>query len=422
MVARTIPIHPETTTMRTQIAIIGAGPAGLLLGQLLHRNGIDAVILETRSRAYVEERIRAGVLEQGTVDVLNEAGVGERMRREGLVHHGIDLLFGGKRHRIDLTAMSGGRSITVYGQHEVVKDLIAARVEQGAPLLFDVSEVSVHDIESATPSVQFVHDGVPQTLQCDYIAGCDGFHGICRQAIPAQRQAVFERVYPFAWLGILAEAEPAAEELIYANHDRGFALFSMRSPKITRLYLQCKPDENLAEWSDARIWDELHTRLETNDGWRLKEGPILQKSVTPMRSFVCETMQYGRLFLAGDAAHIVPPTGAKGMNLAVADVRVLAQALTARYKQNDTTQLAGYAERCLQRVWRAEHFSWWMTSMLHRFDDHTPFMQKLQRAELDYVTSSAAGARVLAENYVGLPFVDAPAGASLSIVSNSRAA
>ncbi|CAJ0710400.1 MULTISPECIES: 4-hydroxybenzoate 3-monooxygenase [Ralstonia] len=408
--------------MRTQIAIIGAGPAGLLLGQLLHRNGIDAVILETKSRAYVEERIRAGVLEQGTVDVLNEAGVGERMRREGLVHHGIDLLFGGKRHRIDLTAMSGGRSITVYGQHEVVKDLIAARVEQGAPLLFDVSEVSVHDIESATPSVQFVHEGVPQTLQCDYIAGCDGFHGICRQAIPARRQAVFERVYPFAWLGILAQAKPAAEELIYANHDRGFALFSMRSPKITRLYLQCKPDENLAEWSDARIWDELHTRLENNDGWHLKEGPILQKSVTPMRSFVCETMQYGRLFLAGDAAHIVPPTGAKGMNLAVADVRVLAQALTARYKQSDTAPLASYSERCLQRVWRAEHFSWWMTSMLHRFDDHTPFMQKLQRAELDYVTGSPAGARVLAENYVGLPFADAPAGASLSLVSNSRAA
>lgn len=338
------------------------------------------------------------------------------------MHHGIDLLFGGKRHRIDLTAMSGGRSITVYGQHEVVKDLIAARVEQGAPLLFDVSEVSVHDIESATPSVQFVHEGVPQTLQCDYIAGCDGFHGICRQAIPARRQAVFERVYPFAWLGILAQAKPAAEELIYANHDRGFALFSMRSPKITRLYLQCKPDENLAEWSDARIWDELHTRLENNDGWHLKEGPILQKSVTPMRSFVCETMQYGRLFLAGDAAHIVPPTGAKGMNLAVADVRVLAQALTARYKQSDTAPLASYSERCLQRVWRAEHFSWWMTSMLHRFDDHTPFMQKLQRAELDYVTGSPAGARVLAENYVGLPFADAPAGASLSLVSNSRAA
>ncbi|GCB03475.1 4-hydroxybenzoate 3-monooxygenase [Ralstonia sp. SET104] len=408
--------------MRTQVAIIGAGPAGLLLGQLLHRNGIDAVILEAKSRVYVEERIRAGVLEQGTVDVLNEAGVGERMRREGLVHHGIELLFGGKRHRIDLTAMSGGRSITVYGQHEVVKDLIAARVEQGAPLLFNVSDVSVHDIESATPSVRFVHDGVPQTLQCDYIAGCDGFHGICRPAVPVQRQAIFERVYPFAWLGILAEAEPAADELIYASHDRGFALFSMRSPQITRLYLQCKPDENLAEWPDARIWDELHTRLENNDGWRLKEGAILQKSITPMRSFVCETMQHGRLFLAGDAAHIVPPTGAKGMNLAVADVRVLAQALTARYKQNDTAQLASYSERCLQRVWRAEHFSWWMTSMLHRFDDHTPFMQKLQRAELDYVTSSPAGARVLAENYVGLPFADALASASLNVLSNSRAA
>ncbi|CAJ0776427.1 4-hydroxybenzoate 3-monooxygenase (NAD(P)H) [Ralstonia condita] len=407
--------------MRTQVAIIGAGPAGLLLGQLLHRNGIDAVILETKSRHYVEERIRAGVLEQGTVDLLNEAGVGERMRREGLVHHGIDLLFGGTRHRIDLTAMSGGRSITVYGQHEVVKDLIAARIEQGAPLLFDVSDVSVHDIESATPSVRFTHDGVPQTLQCDYIAGCDGFHGICRQAIPAQRQAVFERIYPFAWLGILAEAAPAAEELIYANHDHGFALFSMRSPKITRLYLQCKPDEDLAEWSDARIWDELHTRLETNDGWQLKEGPILQKSVTPMRSYVCETMQYGRLFLAGDAAHIVPPTGAKGMNLAVADVRVLAQALIARYREDDASALAGYSERCLQRIWRAEHFSWWMTSMLHRFDDHTPFMQRLQRAELDYVTRSPAGARVLAENYVGLPFADEPA-SGLSLVNCPRAA
>ncbi|ASL74410.1 4-hydroxybenzoate 3-monooxygenase [Ralstonia nicotianae] len=410
--------------MRTQVAIIGAGPAGLLLGQLLQRSGIDAVILETRSRQYVEERIRAGVLEQGTVDTLNEAGVGERMRREGLVHHGIDLLFEGKRHRLELTALSGGRSITVYGQHEVVKDLIAARIGQGAPLLFEVSEVSLHDLESATPSVRFVHEGVPQTLHCDYIAGCDGFHGICRPAIPAQRQAVFERVYPFAWLGILAEAAPAADELIYASHARGFALFSMRSPKITRLYLQCKPDENLAEWSDARIWDELHTRLENNDGWHLKEGPILQKSVTPMRSFVCETMRHGRLFLAGDAAHIVPPTGAKGMNLAVADVRVLAQALTARYRQNDTAQLDGYAERCLQRIWRAEHFSWWMTSMLHRFDDHTPFMQRLQRAELEYLTTSPAAARTLAENYVGLPFADAPARALNTVgnVSSSRAA
>lgn len=268
--------------MRTQVAIIGAGPAGLLLGQLLHRSGIDAVVLETRRRQYVEERIRAGVLEQGTVDTLNEAGVGERMRREGLVHHGIDLLFGGRRHRLDLTAMSGGRSITVYGQHEVVKDLIAARIGQGAPLLFEVSEVSLHDIESASPSVRFVHEGVVQTLHCDYIAGCDGFHGICRPAIPAQRQAVFERVYPFAWLGILAEAAPAADALIYASHERGFALFSMRSPKITRLYLQCRPDEDLAEWPDARIWDELHTRLETDDGWHLKEGPILQKSVTPI--------------------------------------------------------------------------------------------------------------------------------------------
>ncbi|MGH1509076.1 4-hydroxybenzoate 3-monooxygenase [Ralstonia solanacearum] len=410
--------------MRTQVAIIGAGPAGLLLGQLLHRSGIDAVVLETKSRQYVEERIRAGVLEQGTVDTLNAAGVGERMRREGLVHHGIDLLFGGARHRIDLTAMSGGRSITVYGQHEVVKDLIAARIGQGAPLLFEVSEVSVHDIESATPSVRFVHEGIPQTLHCDYIVGCDGFHGICRPAIPAQRQAVFERAYPFAWLGILAEAAPAANELIYASHAHGFALFSMRSPKITRLYLQCRPDENLADWPDARIWDALHTRLETNDGWHLKEGPILQKSVTPMRSFVCETMQYGRLFLAGDAAHIVPPTGAKGMNLAVADVCVLAQALTARYRRNDATALAGYSARCLQRIWRAEHFSWWMTSMLHRFDDHTPFMQRLQRAELEYLTTSPAAARVLAENYVGLPFADALARALNAVgeVSSSRAA
>ena len=392
--------------MRTQVAIVGAGPAGLLLGHLLHRAGIDNVIVERHDRRYAEERIRAGVLEQGTMDILDEAGVGERMHREGLAHDGIELLFDGRRHRIDLKALSGGRSIRVYGQHEVVKDLIAARVASGRPLIFEATDVRPHDVDGDAPFVTFAADGRQQRIDCDYIAGCDGFHGVCRGAIPAEVVKVFERVYPFAWLGILAEAKPSLDELVYANHPRGFALFSMRSSTITRLYLQCEPDEDLAEWSDARIWDELHRRFACDDGWTPTEGPILQRGVTPMRSFVCEPMQYGRLFLAGDAAHIVPPTGAKGMNLAIADVRVLAKALVARYADHDATRLQAYSATCLRRVWRAEHYSWWMTSMLHRFRDNTPFMDRLQRSELDYVTSSEAGGRTVAENYVGLPFAD----------------
>jgi p-hydroxybenzoate 3-monooxygenase len=390
--------------MRTQVAIIGAGPAGLLLSHLLRLQGIDSVVIEMRSRDYCENRIRAGVLEQGTVDTLNEAGLGERMQREGLLHHGIELLFERRRHRIDMTSLTGGRSITVYGQHEVVHDMIEAARQHGQSLFFDVSEVSLHDVKSDHPQVRYTHDGVQHTLDCDYIAGCDGFHGISRGAIPADVLRTFERVYPYAWLGILAEAPPSADELVYAHHERGFALFSMRSAEVTRLYLQCRPDENLGEWSDDRIWDELNVRFENDEGWLPARGAITQKGVTPMRSFVTEPMQYGRLFLAGDAAHIVPPTGAKGMNLAVADVRVLSKALAARYQDKRTDLLDGYSAQCLERVWRAEHFSYFMTNMLHPSFDETPFVNRLKMSELRYVSSSHAAASMLAENYVGLPF------------------
>ncbi|MDS0861929.1 4-hydroxybenzoate 3-monooxygenase [Burkholderia pseudomultivorans] len=393
--------------MRTQVAIIGAGPSGLLLSHLLRLQGVDSILVEARSREYCENRIRAGVLEQGTVDTLNEAGLGGRMRREGLEHHGIELLFSGQRHRIDLSGLTGGRAITVYSQHEVVRDLIAAGVEHGHQMHFEVSGVALHDVESAHPFVTFTHaDGREDRIDCDYIAGCDGFHGIARQTIPAERLRTFERVYPFAWLGILADAAPSLDELVYAHHERGFALFSMRSPTVTRLYLQCRPDENLDEWSDARVWDELHTRFSNDTGWTPTEGRITQKSVTPMRSFVSETMQYGRLFLAGDAAHIVPPTGAKGMNLAVADVRALSRALGARYRSGDATRLDAYSATCLERVWRAEHFSYFMTNMLHPSADDTPFVNRLKLAELKYVSRSRAAAQSLAENYVGLPFDD----------------
>ncbi|KVH07136.1 MULTISPECIES: 4-hydroxybenzoate 3-monooxygenase [Burkholderia] len=396
--------------MRTQVAIIGAGPSGLLLSHLLRLQGVDSILVEARSREYCENRIRAGVLEQGTVDTLNEAGLGDRMRREGLEHHGIELLFDGQRHRIDLSELTGGRAITVYSQHEVVRDLIAAGVEHGHQMQFEVSDVALHDVESEHPFVTFKHaDGRADRIDCDYIAGCDGFHGIARQTIPAERLKTFERVYPFAWLGILADAAPSLDELVYAHHDNGFALFSMRSPTVTRLYLQCKPDEDLAQWSDARIWDELHTRFSNDTGWTPTEGRITQKSVTPMRSFVSETMQHGRLFLAGDAAHIVPPTGAKGMNLAVADVRALSRALGARYRTGDATPLERYSATCLERVWRAEHFSYFMTNMLHASPDDSPFVNRLKFAELKYVTRSRAAAQSLAENYVGLPFEDATA-------------
>ncbi|HDR9282554.1 TPA: 4-hydroxybenzoate 3-monooxygenase [Burkholderia vietnamiensis] len=393
--------------MRTQVAIIGAGPSGLLLSHLLRLQGVDSILVEARSREYCENRIRAGVLEQGTVDTLNEAGLGDRMRREGLEHHGIELLFSGQRHRIDLSGLTGGRAITVYSQPEVVRDLIAVGDTHGHQMHFDVSDVALHDVESDRPFVTFTHaDGRAERIDCDYIAGCDGFHGIARQTVPAEKLNTFERVYPFAWLGILADAAPSLDELVYAHHDNGFALFSMRSPTVTRLYLQCRPDEDLAEWSDARIWDELHTRFSNDTGWTPTEGPITQKSVTPMRSFVSETMQHGRLFLAGDAAHIVPPTGAKGMNLAVADVRVLSRALGARYRDGDAAPLERYSATCLERIWRAEHFSYFMTNMLHSSPDDSPFVNRLKFAELKYVTRSRAAAQSLAENYVGLPFDD----------------
>ncbi|PRE70925.1 4-hydroxybenzoate 3-monooxygenase [Burkholderia multivorans] len=408
--------------MRTQVAIIGAGPAGLLLSHLLRLQGVESILLEARSREYCENRIRAGVLEQGTVDTLNAAGLGDRMRREGLQHHGIELLFGGQRHRIDLSGLTGGRAITVYSQHEVVRDLIAAGVEHGHPMHFDVTDVALHDVDGDRPFVTFKHaDGRADRIDCDYIAGCDGFHGIARQTIPAERLRTFERVYPFAWLGILADAAPSLDELVYAHHERGFALFSMRSPTVTRLYLQCRPDEDLGDWSDARIWDELHTRFSNDTGWTPTEGRITQKSVTPMRSFVSETMQYGRLFLAGDAAHIVPPTGAKGMNLAVADVRALSRALGACYRTGDATALDAYSATCLERVWRAEHFSYFMTNMLHPSADDTPFVNRLKLAELKYVTRSRAAAQSLAENYVGLPFDD-EAGPETSRLDNALCA
>jgi p-hydroxybenzoate 3-monooxygenase len=384
---------------RTQVGIVGAGPAGLMLSHLLHLNGIDSVVLESRSRQHCEERIRAGVLEQGTVDLLTETGVGERLKREGLVHHGIELRFAGRGHRIDF----GESGITIYAQHELIKDLIKARLDAAGQILFDVEKVGIHKLNTTKPLIRFEED---QELECDFIAGCDGYHGICRPAIPEGVLTTYDRTYPFAWLGILAEAPPSSKELIYAYHDRGFALLSMRSPTISRLYLQCTPDEDIANWPDERIWHELHTRLQSDEGWKLTEGPILQKGITGMRSVVVEPMQHGRLFLAGDAAHIVPPTGAKGLNLAVADVRILARALTEFYSSGKTVLLDAYSKTCLRRVWKVQRFSWWMTSMLHRFANDNPFDQRRQLAELDYVTSSRAASKSLAENYVGLPFED----------------
>jgi p-hydroxybenzoate 3-monooxygenase len=388
--------------VKTQVGIVGAGPAGLLLGHLLHRHGIESVVLESRSRDYVEHRIRAGVLEHGTVELLKEAGVDERLEREGMEHGGIELRFDGRGHRIDFPKLANGRTITVYGQTEVVKDLIKARLEFGGPLVFEVSDVSVHDLDSGEPKIRYAHEGAEHELRCDVIAGCDGFHGICRPAIPDAAIETHEREYPFGWLGILAEVPPSTEELIYARHERGFALHSMRTPELSRFYLQCDPDDDPDAWSDQQIWDELETRLH-REGWTLnRDGPIIEKGVTPMRSFVTEPMQYERLFLAGDAAHIVPPTGAKGLNLAVGDVRELATGLSEWYGTGDPGRLDTYSQRCLRRVWRAEHFSWWMTSMLHRFPaENAGFEERLQRAQLDYVCRSEAAATTLAENYVG---------------------
>jgi len=386
---------------RTQVGIVGAGPAGLVLGALLDREGIESVILEDRSREYVEHRVRAGVLEQGTVDLLTELGVADRLRAQGMCHHGVELRFGGRGHRIALTDLTG-KAIWLYGQQEVVKDLIADRLERGTPLLFEVDDVRVHDLDTERPRVEFVHEGASQELACDVVAGCDGFHGICRHAVPDGVLRVYEREYPHAWLGILAEVAPSTDELIYCHSARGFALHSMRSPQISRLYLQVAPDEHIDDWPDERIWDELQRRLHTDDGWTLQRGPLLEKGVTPMRSFVAEPMQHGRLFLAGDAVHIVPPTGAKGLNLAVSDVRYLAEALVDFFASGDVAGLDAYTARCLRRVWRAQHFSQWMTSMLHK-PEHDPggYEHRLQLAQLEYVASSEAAATSLAENYVG---------------------
>jgi len=389
------------STLRTQVGIVGAGPAGLVLSHLLYLEGIESVVLESRSRQYCEERIRAGVLESGTVDLLVQMGVGDRMKREGLIHYGIELRFNGRGHRIDFKDLTG-RAITVYGQHEVIKDLIQARLATGGRILFEVEDVRVEGFDSDRAKIHHMHGGQTGEILCDFIAGCDGSHGICRPSVPSGVLTLYDRVYPFGWLGILAEAPPSSEELIYAYHDRGFALHSMRSPHITRLYLQCAPDENLDEWPDDRIWKELQTRLAGGKDWRLNAGPILQKGVTGMRSYVVEPMQYGRLYLAGDAAHIVPPTGAKGLNLAVADVRVLARALKSFYATGSTAELDRYSQLCLRRVWRVQRFSWWMTSMLHKHEGN-PFDVRRQLAELDYVTSSRAASQSLAENYVGLP-------------------
>ena len=379
---------------------MGAGPAGLLLAHLLHLEGIASIVIETRTREEIEATIRAGVLEQGTCDLLEQSGVGERMKREGFRHEGIYLRFRGASHRIALTELTG-RAITVYAQHEVIKDLVAARLAAGGQILFGVKDTALYDLDSGSPKTRFYWNGKVQEIESDFIAGCDGFHGVSRPSVPSRQRHEFTRTYPFGWFGILVEAPASTEELIYAHHERGFALVSTRSPQIQRLYFQCDPEDQVKNWPDARIWEELHTRLEGTDGWKLAEGRIFQKGIIAMRSFVVEPLRYGRLFLAGDAAHIVPPTGAKGLNLAVNDVRVLAFALSRYFKSRNEEDLKSYSATALKRVWRAEHFSWWMTSMLHRFHDDTPFQHRIQLAELDYVVSSKAKALTLAENYVG---------------------
>ncbi|MZE75539.1 4-hydroxybenzoate 3-monooxygenase [Streptomyces xinghaiensis] len=390
--------------MHTTVGIIGGGPAGLLLARLLDRAGIDSVVLEHRDRAYVEERQRAGILEQGTVDALRACGAGERMDREGLVHHGIELRFDRRSHRIDFPSLTGGRSVMVYAQTEVVKDLIALRLaEGGGPLLFGAEAVAVEGADTGSPVIRFTHEGRERTLSCDFVVGCDGFHGIAREALPETVRRVFERVYPYSWLGILADVPPSCEELIYAHSPRGFALHSMRTPTVSRLYLQVPNGTDPADWSDERIWDELDARFAVDGDWKLERGPITQKSVTPMRSWVTEPMRHGRLFLAGDAAHIVPPTGAKGLNLAVSDVVVLARALEHWRATGSEDLLDAYSDTCLRRVWRAEHFSYVMTTSLHTDPDQSPFDGRLQLSQLHRIADSTAAATELAENYTGLP-------------------
>ncbi|WP_330207728.1 4-hydroxybenzoate 3-monooxygenase [Pseudomonas sp. AM14(2022)] len=391
-------------TLKTQVAIIGAGPSGLLLGQLLHNAGIDTLILERQTPGYVLGRIRAGVLEQGMVELLRQAGVGARMDAEGLVHAGFDLALDGRLAHIDLQGLTGGKTVMVYGQTEVTRDLMAARREAGALSFYEVSDVVPHGMKSDEAFVTFEKDGETWRVDCDYIAGCDGFHGVARQSIPEDCLKIFERVYPFGWLGILADTPPVHEELVYARHERGFALCSMRSATRTRYYLQVPAEENVADWSDERFWAELKTRLPAALAEKLVTGPSIEKSIAPLRSFVVEPMQYGRMFLLGDAAHIVPPTGAKGLNLAASDVSTLFNILLKVYREGRTDLLEKYSEICLRRVWKAERFSWWMTSMLHRFDEHDDFSQRISASELDYFVSSEAGRKTIAENYVGLPY------------------
>lgn len=387
--------------IKTRVGIVGAGPAGLLLAHLLHLEGIDSVVIESRSRDYIETRLRAGLLEQGSADVLIETGVGERLKRECMLHDGVFIKFRGEMRRIDFKDLVG-QSVMIYAQQEVVKDLVAARLAYNEPLMFEVGDVALDGLTTATPSIQFTADGKDQAIDCDFVAGCDGFHGISRPSIPASDIKAFDRDYPFAWLGILAEAKPTEDELVYTHHERGFALLTMRTPTVTRAYLQVARNEDIAQWSDDRIWEEFRIRTQ-GEGNPLSVGPIVQKGITDMRSFAVEPMQYGRLFLAGDAAHIVPPTGAKGMNLAIADVRILARALTAYYKSGRTDLLEAYSRTCLKRVWKVQRFSWWVTQLLHRNEQDNDFDLRRQIADIDYLTGSRAGRMTWAENYVGLP-------------------
>jgi len=390
--------------VQTQVGIIGAGPAGLLLSHVLHLHGIESVVLEKHSKDHIESRVRAGVLEQASVTLLSEVGLGERLQREGMQHHGFEIRFGSRSHRINFDELTDGKGITVYGQQEVVKDIIAARLTAGGQISFEVDKVSIHDQLSEQPFIEYLLAGENHKLNCDFIIGCDGFHGISRKTIPKNVISSFNHTYPFAWLGVLVQAPPSSEELIYSNSASGFALHSMRSPAITRNYIQCPPDDVIEDWSNDRIWQELHARLETVPDWKLVEGKILEKGITPMRSFVCETMRHGRLYLAGDATHIVPPTGAKGMNLAISDIRFLSQALSDWYRSGCEGLLNSYSTNCLRRVWQGERFSWYMTSLLHTFPDDNRFQHRLQQAELDYLSNSKAASAALAESYVGYDF------------------
>ncbi|MFZ4285626.1 4-hydroxybenzoate 3-monooxygenase [Variovorax sp. HJSM1_2] len=391
--------------MRTQVAIIGAGPSGLLLAQLLYKAGIDAVVVERQSPDYVLGRIRAGVLEQITMDLLDQAGVGQRMHAEGLPHHGIELLFKGARHRIDLQGLSGGKQVMVYGQTEVTRDLMQARAAEGLTTIYEARDVTLHDFDSTNPKVRYTKDGQTHEISCDFIAGCDGYHGVSRASVPQDKLHTYEKVYPFGWLGVLADVPPVSHELIYANTPRGFALCSMRSATRSRYYVQVPMEEKVENWSDDAFWNELRSRLDPEAAANLVTGPSLEKSIAPLRSFVAEPMRFGRLFLAGDAAHIVPPTGAKGLNLAASDVGYLSSALAEFYREKSDVGIDSYSERCLRRVWKAERFSWWFTSLMHRFPDTGEFGQKIQEAELDYLVNSTAASTSLAENYVGLPLV-----------------